>query len=370
MPNNGAYNNQAANAGERNVGPVGLTRLPVAGSMPAGVIFQDGFDDQPDWTSAMHSTDRVQIAGTHTIPEGWYAVRQDPYWSESAGYPGGREVIEILAANSAKARGGSGKSFVAYRDHTQTPDYWASDSILAKYFAEGFDEIYAEFYVRFQEGWTPEGGGKLFRVSSWSGSPDIFGYGNDRENGPTFFLDYKESTGIRNYLAFRGGVHGVSYGMNNNMIDDIPRDLVYIGDYPGNWTSNTVGSTYGADPQIPDKLNGGFISKDIGYYPTHEQIYGPAGTWSKYGFYLKMNSAPGVMDGKFKEWFDDRLVLETDKVMWVPASHTGEMPKWNVVALGGNWDWDTGTYTDADRRQEWYAIDDVVIRDSIPENLP
>ncbi len=50
MPNNGAYNNQAASPAERNVGPVGLTRLPVAGSMPAGVIFQDGFDDQPDWT--------------------------------------------------------------------------------------------------------------------------------------------------------------------------------------------------------------------------------------------------------------------------------------------------------------------------------
>jgi hypothetical protein len=341
--------------------------LLVSSVLHSEVIFEENFDDQPDWHSGMVGAGSAHFASTSTLPDNWFAIRQDPTWAPSTGHPDRHESIEILASNSDKARGGKGKSSVHYRDHTQTPGYWASDSILAKYFPEGYDEIYVEFYIRFQPGWTPEGKAKIFRVSSWSGEPDFFGYGGNKENGPTFFLDYWTSSGTRNYMAFRAGPHGEGYGMSNSDIDDLPRSLVYIGDFSGNWTSNTVGSTYGPDPQIPDKLNGGFISKDINYFPSHEQIYGPAGTWTKYGFYFKMNSAPGVKDGVFKQWFDDQLVLESNAVRWVKANAGNKMVKWNVVAFGGNNDWDTSTYRPEDRRQEWYSIDDIVIRTEIPD---
>ncbi len=333
------------------------------------VLFQESFDDQADWTSAMHSSDRVQFADSHIIPEGWSAVRQDPTWAPSTGYPDKHEVIEILEANADKARGRKGKSFVSWRDyHDPGWDRWNSDSILAKYFPEGHEELYVEFYVSFADDWTPTGASKLFRLTSWSGSPDFFGYGGDRQNGPVVFLDYSVTTGIRNYLAFRSGPHGENYGMSDSMIEDLPRNLVYIGDYPGNWTSNTVGSTYGEDPQIPNKAKGGFIPKDIGYYPSHEEIYGPPGTWTKYGFYVKMNSAPGVKDGVFREWVDDQLVLETNKVIWVDNNPNQKMVKWNVVAIGGNDFW-RKAYTNEDRREEWYAIDDVLISTKPPEYL-
>lgn len=337
---------------------------------PEGVLFSDNFDDQPDYTGALNSTDRSQYAGTHTIPEGWYAVRQDPTWAPSQGQPSKHESIEILASNADKARGGVGKSFVSWRDFYDPGwNRFNSDSILAKYFPEGLTQLYVEFYISFAPDWTPEGQSKLFRVTSWSGEPDFFGYGGDRQNGPVMFFDYAVTSGVRNFLAFRSGPHGTNYGMNDSQMGDLPRPLVGSGDLPCNFTSNTVGSTYGADPQIPDKLNGGFISKDINYYPSHEQIYGPAGTWTKLGFFLKLNSAPGVKDGEFKQWLDDQLILETNKVTWVDSNPGNLLPKFNVVAIGGNDFWRSDIWTNADQREEWYSIDDFVIRADIPESL-
>ncbi|HAC88298.1 MAG TPA: hypothetical protein DCF95_10175 [Gammaproteobacteria bacterium] len=343
--------------------------LAVNQTASSEMLFEESFDDQPDWTSAMHSSDTAQYADSHIIPEGWYAVRQDPTWAPSTGHPDKHESIEILSSNADKARGGIGKSYVSWRDYHEADwNRWNSDSILAKYFPEGLDEVYVEFYISFSSDWTPEGQSKLFRMTSWSGNPDFFGYGGDRENGPVIFFDYNVTSGVRNFLAFRKGPHGENYGMSNESMGDVPRKLIGSGDYPGNWTSNTVGSTYGEDPQIPDKVNGGYISKDSAYYPSHEQIYGPDRSWTKYAFYVKMNSAPGVRDGVFKQWLDDQLVLETNKVTWVDSNSENKMVKWNVVAIGGNDFW-RGDYTNADRREEWYAIDDIVIATRPPEGL-
>lgn len=336
----------------------------------AEVLFVENFDDQPDWTSAMHSTDRAQYADTHTIPEGWYAVRQDPTWAPSTGHADRHEAIEILASNADKARGGSGKAYVSWRDYYDAGWLrWNSDSILAKYFPEGHDQLYVEFYIQFDPEWTQTGKSKLFRMTSWSGNPDFFGYGGGRENGPVLFMDYEEGdSSVRNSLAFRSGPHGVNYGMDNNLMGDMPRTLVGSGDYSGNWTSNTVGSIYGPDPQIPDKVNGGYIPKDIDYRPQHDQIYGPSGTWTKVAYFVKMNSAPGVRDGVFKQWLDDQLVLETNKVTWVDSNPDNKMVKWNVVAIGGNDFW--RGYTNEERREEWYAIDDVLIATTPPDEAP
>lgn len=353
----------------RRTGLTLLMAVAVANSATGEVLFKESFDDQPDWTSAMHSTDRAQYAGSHIIPEGWYAVRQDPTWAPSTGHPDKHEAIEILASNADKARGGRGKSYVSWRDYYDAGwNRWNSDSILAQYFPQGLDEVYVEFYVLFSPNWTPTGASKLFRITSWSGEPDFFGYGGGRQNGPVMFLDYNVTSGVRNALAFRSGPHGENYGMNNQQMGDMPRQLVGSGDYPGNWTSNTVGSTYGEDPQIPNKLRGGVIPKSIDYYPSHPEIYGPPGTWTKYAFYVKMNSAPGRRDGVFKQWLDDQLVLETNKVTWVDSNSSNKMVKWNVVAIGGNDFW-RASFTNADRREEWYAIDDLLIATTPPDEM-
>lgn len=337
------------------------TAVPV---VPEGVIFQDNFDNQPDYTSAMYSVDREQFADTHTLPVGWDAIRQDPQWSPSEGYPSGHESLEILASNADKARGGVGKSFVGWRDYYDAGwDRYNSENFLVKYFPEGYDQLYCEFYIRFQPGWSWAGQSKIFRFSSWSGEGEMFGYGGGRENGPVVMWQYKASeTHTNNFVSFRGGYHGNSYGMNDSSID-LPRNLVGSGDYPGNWTSNPPAMVPGV--QIPDKLNGGFINQDIATSVTHPQIYGPDGTWTKMAFFVKMNT-PGVKDGRYMQWLDDRLVMQAD-VQWIPSEATGV--KWNIVGIGGNDYWRDENLTNEDQYQEWYAIDDLVIRADIPEDL-
>src|SRR5690554_4718063 len=93
-----------------------LVGAMAAAPVGAEVIFEENFDDQPDWHSAMHSSDGTQRATTHIIPEGWYSIRQDPTWAPSERHPDRHESIEILESNSDKARGGKGKSMVSWRD--------------------------------------------------------------------------------------------------------------------------------------------------------------------------------------------------------------------------------------------------------------
>jgi hypothetical protein len=124
----------------------------------------------------------------------------------------------------------------------------------------------------------------------------------------------------------------------------------------------------GADPVIEDKLNGGFIDIQGTDTLLHDQIYGPGDSWSKVGFYVKMNSAVGVTDGIFRQWLNDKQIFQSVTIPWIRSSETeDENAKWNLVGVGGNDFFQI--YPNADRREEWYSIDDLVIRDSIPQEL-
>lgn len=340
------------------------TAVPVT---PEGVIFQDNFDNQPDYDSGMYGTASAQVSPEYTVPNGWFAIRQDPSWAPSTGHPDRHESIEILASNSDKARGGTGKCYVSWRDSDIDPNFvnrFNSDSILAKKLDPGVSQVYVEFWIAFQPGWTPEGQSKLFRVSSWSESGEVFGYGGGRENGPTFFWDILNyGSNVRNFCAFRGGKHGDSYGLSQSQPPGFPRAQINgsSGDFTFDYTSNVIGT-------LPDQLNGGTISKTFGDEVDHEALFGPGGTFNKIAFWLKMNSAPGVVDGEFKMWMGDQPVLSTTQIMWVQDMDVGGvMPKWNIVALGGNDNFKS--YSNEQRYEEWYAIDDVVIRADIPEEL-
>lgn len=336
----------------------------------AEVIFEENFDDQPDWHSAMHSQDRNQFSSTHIIPEGWYSIRQAPVWAPSVGYPDRHESIEILARNSDKARGGVGKSYVSWRDSFDPGwNRWNSESMLSRFFPEGYDQLYVEFYVSFSPNWTPAGTSKMFRTFSWNGG-NIHNFFSGGDAGPIFIWDYAHSPsyGVRNRLAFRGGPHGENYNMSDSHVGGLARSLTGSGDVSLNFTSDLLGATLSNEaPVLYDKATGLELTKSSSQIVSHESIFGRSGTWTKIAFFVKMNSAPGVRDGALRQWIDDVLVVETDEVMWVGANSENFMPKWNVVAIGGN-DF-FNEYPNSQRVEEWYSIDDLVVRSSIPENL-
>lgn len=337
-------------------------------SHSAELIFEETFDDQPDWTSAMHSTDRTQVQGTHLVPDGWYSVRQDPTWAPSVGHDDRHEAIEILDANSHKARGGAGKSYVSWRDSYDAGwNRWNSDSILSQYFPEGYDQLYVEFYISFSHDWTPVGTSKIFRISSWNEEGEIYAYGGGRDNGPVFFYDYSHSGsyGVRNMLAFRGGPHGENYGFSDDDIEGFPRRLTSSGDVSMSFMNNfndPVGD--GKPPFILNKKTGEGSITELGRDPVHEELYGSGGTWTKLAFFVQMNSAPGVKDGSFMQWIDDELVIENHNVNWNKSNDNDTHVKWNRVDIGGN-DF-FSAHSNDDRVEEWYSIDDIRIYSGIP----
>lgn len=340
------------------------------------VLFEEHFDNQPDWHSAMHSTDRIQ---RDNIPSGWYSIRQDPVWAPSTGHPDKHETIEILSKNAAWARGGVGKSMVSWRDSYEQNSYWGSESILLKYFPEGYNEIYVEFWIRFGDNWSRGDTGalsKLFRISSWSedlnSSFDEYGFGGGRENGPVVLWDHTvNSYGLRNTIALRAGPHGDNYGFKEGDILDLPRSLITgsSGDLTLGYTGNPNGNEEnGNNPNLPDRVNGGVLNTDRYASETHDQIFGAGASWTKMAFYVKMNSAPDVKDGVFRQWLNGQPIVHIKTIPWIKASSTeNEKAKWNIVAIGGN-DY-FREYPNSERVEEWYSIDDVVVHDSIPLEL-
>ena len=213
------------------------------------IIFEESFDSQSDYVSS----DPLDLSG-------WSFKRNgEDQWSPSTGFPTKHDAFEILSTNSDKARGETGKSFVAWRE-SYDPGWkqWNSDGMLLKYLPEGRDQLYVSFYVRFSESWTPSGASKLFRLYSWdenSGTP--FDFFADGDAGPIFLWDYayNDSYGVRNQHAYRGGPHGENYAFLEGDIQGLPRSLVNLGDLSMNFTTDTVGmSVDGSTPKLTDHV--------------------------------------------------------------------------------------------------------------------
>ncbi|WP_435103546.1 hypothetical protein [Arhodomonas sp. AD133] len=332
------------------------------------VLFEEDFDDQPDWTSAMHSTDRVQTTGTHIVPEGWYSIRQDPTWSPSMGHSDRHETIEILARNSDKTRTGTGKSYVSWRDSIEDPQwYWASESMLSKYFPEGHDELFVRFWIRFDPDWTPLGDtgmSKLFRISAWDEDKgNIYKAFGDGPNGPIMLWDYyADSYGARNKLALRGHPTSEHYLMTDPKPINLPRRFGN-GSASLNFDSNIRDlNGDGVEDNEVDSLFNLVTGEPVSGIVSHDELWGDK--WHKIEFHVKMNSGPGVFDGVLEQWIDDQLVFRNTEMPWRGYDSTGEV-KWNVVHIGGNDHFHA--YSDQERREEWYAIDDILIATKPPE---
>ncbi|MDS1309933.1 hypothetical protein [Marinobacter xiaoshiensis] len=326
------------------------------------VIFEDNFDDQPDWTSTMFSTEKMQKRSRGAVlPNGWDLIYQDTKWSPETGYINNHASLEILETNADKARGGEGKAAVMWREsHSLGWLNWASDSQLWKYLEGGYEELYVEFYIRFSDNWWQRSRGntgnwtsKILRVGSWDGVGDEVN-GAAGSLGPIVFWDYKQDDyGMRNVLAFRGGPWGENYRFNGQYSDGVSL----------NYTKNTAGNEEdGKNPLHTNALTGApLVSSSTAW---HEDVFGPPAHWTKMAFYVKMNSAPGVKDGVFRQWINGHRIVNKENVPWVMENSENIMVKWNYIAIGGN-DY-LQPIPNEQRFEDWYAIDDLVIHSSMP----
>lgn len=347
----------------------GLILLVASSAVNAGVIFQDNFDNTPDWTS-----DQL-LKSKWNAPQGWTAGRSDELWSPATGYPNKHPNAEILSSNADKAYGGKGKSFVAWRE-SYNPGWnkFNSDSVILKHFSQGYDAIYVEFYVTFSNNMIKSyyanglGQSKLFRVFSFNDSmsdvSNLFSYFTE-DNKPEFLWDIAGDTtyGVRNFLAFR--MRGDD-DIRSYIDPQLPSGAQMMGSgdmslWYGPSASQGMGIG-GTTPHFIDYKNGGNITS----HPNNmDQVFGGPSDWVKMAFYVKMNSAPGVADGKMMEWMNGQRILNLDNIPWV---RTGQnMVSWNTVGISGN-DF-FRLYPNSDEHEEWYAIDNVVVRDDLPPSL-
>lgn len=345
--------------------------IAVAGLMATSIaahgeiIFQDDFNSQPDWTSTMHSTNAKQIAKNGDIlPQGWSSIFQDSQWSPELGFPNKHASLEILGSNSDKCMGQTGKCAVEWRDSYSLGWHnWASDSQLVKYFGKQYKQLYVQFYIRFAPDFygrdhTGPWQSKIFRVGSWNGTGDRYN-GALGALGPIAFWDYKhDDYGVRNVIAFRGGPWGQNY-MN----------LQYDYKMGGSLNFNTDLKGQGADggnSKLQDQVNGGYLADYKGVV-SHNQVFGQGATWTKMAFFVRMNSAPGKQDGIFMEWVDGHRVVDMENIPWILPNTGNQMVGWNYFAIGGN-DY-FQPYPNSQQYQDWYAIDNVTVRNDLPPEL-
>lgn len=336
--------------------------IALSGTVVAQTVFEESFDDQPDWTSTMHSTENSQVAGNgELLPKNWDKIYQGTEWSPETGYPNNHASLEILSSNSDKARGGTGKSAVFWRESLSRGwNNWASDAQFIKVLDDYHDEIYFEFWVRFSPNWwhrdvnnTGSWESKVFRAGSYSGEGSIYN-GAGGEVGPRFFWNYKrDKYGVRNSLGLFEGPHGGSGGTPTGISGS------------RNYTSHTKGmGVDGIDPQVPDLVNGGFLA-DFGGPTTHEQVFGTTEVWTKMSFFLKLNSAPGASDGVLRQWINDEKFHNDESITWIPESATEEqMMGWNYFAIGGNDFFQP--FPNEYRFEDWFAIDDIQVFSGMP----
>lgn len=309
-----------------------------------GLIFQDSFDDHPDFTGDQLLVDKFDV------PAGWTVGRSDSLFGPNGDYPvpGRRPTLEILASNSDKTRNGTGKSLVFWRealDSTGTGRAgFNSDALLMKTLDAPTDELYMEWYVTFSDELVAEyylgtfGAAKMARFlyvdpASIQGDPNNYFQFFGDLNSPKFLTDISGDTayGIRNFLALyargdndlRGIVQGVPSGFQLQGGGDLSLSYSAAG---------TAGAAAGGGaPTLTDYKNGGTISTnpvDI------DQVFGDETQWVKMAMYAKMNSAAGAEDGLLMRWVDDKRVTNLTNIPWVRAGETYVL--WNTVGIGGN----------------------------------
>lgn len=355
--------------------PIAIALIFPAASASSELLFEEHFDGQKDWTSGLGGNDRdgdgvpdtVQSAlDGYTVPDGWYSIRQAPVWAPSTGYPNAHENIEILSSNSAKARGGAGKSLVVWRDSTTGPDWqWNSDGILSKYFPGGYKELYVTFWVRFDPNWTPLGNTgqtKLFRISSWDETGNIYKAFETGDNSAIFVWDYRtDDYGARNKLAVRADPQETNYYMTNPLPENMPRKI-NNGSLSLNFDSDVIDlNGDGISDNDPFKLKTGATVSGI---VSHEELWGDE--WHKVAFYIRMNSAPGKLDGALVQWLDGQIVFRNTTMPWMGFNSEGGL-NWNVVHFGGNSHFHA--YPDSDQREEWVSFDDIEIYSGLPAGV-
>lgn len=272
-------------------------------------------------------------------------------------------------------------------------DGWGADGILTKLFDQDYQELYARIWFRTQAGWKWSTNSdmmiKVFRTKHFDRSGSVFLNASGGNNAPVYFWDFKHSNswGTRWMATLRCDPQATDY----SCVTAVPSDKL-------------------------------FILNDMSVEPNASGM--PADTaWHRLDFHVKMNtydtlSSSWNSDGIYEFSYDGVIKDSYNNIAW-KRTGSNEQVGWNTIDLGGNaynsynnswidnhnyvagdtmffnsYNWialqdhlssdepgisnrpafastaywqNTGLI--AEQKEQWYAIDDVVVSTTaIPEN--
>ena len=299
----------------------------------AEIIFQDNFENSPDWQSQQTVSkpagglDVTSLRNTCTKycpPQYWTGyTAASSLWSDN-------RRLDTFILDSTGARGGSGKGITYNVENgTDVGAGWTGGRLLLWLGERGYTELYIRMFVKYPPDWIWEGRyraangllqntlQKLMRISTYN--TDIY----NKAHNPLYW----GSSGM-NYPAF------------------IP-DWYYNNSYT-QWGTTFVPTVVKA----PD-----YDSKGDGQSYTSVSLP-PDNQWHCYEFHVKMNSVLGAADGVWEFYLDDVLQASRNNIVW---KKTG-------ADTSHNWNWlffldnvYLGAYPSADHREFPLYMDDVVV---------
>ena len=275
--------------------------LLISSIATAKIIFQDNFDNSPDWQSqqTVHKSEpeghdinfgmtRSDRCTTFCPPQGWTSYRTaSSHWADDR-----RKDTYILSTEGA--RGSSGKG-ITY--NVEVRQNWVGGSLDLWLGEAGYEELYVRYYLKFDKNWkwsNPEDTRhciqKLIRISTfndniWTTSYTPQGFGSSYVNWPVFIP---------------GWYHNASYG------------------------ETTLTCSVRKAPDYYAYMDG------------HTNVHSPdVGDWHCYEFHVKMNSANGVADGVYQFFLDGKLKAESTTVEWKQAG-SDTTHNWNWLMFTDN----------------------------------
>ncbi len=274
-------------------------------SIEAEIIFEDNFDNSPDWQSNQTvnksqsggydiswTQTRSDICTTLCPPQGWTSYRAaSSQWTDDR-----RKDTYIL--NSEGARGGTGKGITYNVEVSGDYGVWSGGSLDLWLGEEGYEELYIRYYLKYDINWnwtnqdnTQHCQQKLIRISTfnddiWTTTYNPQQYGSASVNWPTLYPDW-----------------------------------YYNASYPPAKMTMAVRKAPDYSVDETETVSGAV-------WPTDDN-------WHSYEFYVKMNSFPGVADGIWKVWIDGNLKGERTNVEWKMAG-SNTTHNWNWLMFLDN----------------------------------
>jgi len=306
--------------------------LPSFSPAFAEILFQDNFDNSPDWQSKQtvnksqsdgydisFGQTRSDTCTTNCPPQGWTSYRTaSSFWTDDR-----RKDTYVLSSEGA--RGGSGKGITYNVEVSGSFGTWAGGSLDIWLGETGYKELFVRYYIKFDpSSWkwtTPDATEhhlqKLIRINTFNDDIRTTSY-NPQQFG----------TAGRNWPVWLAEVY-------------------YNKSSPPAHLSSQVrqAPNYTLLPSVED-YNASIPSD---------------GEWHYYEYHVKMNSAPGIADGIWGFYIDGVLKSEKTNVVWKKAN-SDIAHNWNWLMLLDNVT-NASTTLDSYTEMQLY-MDDVVVSTS------